>query len=597
MCGIAGYIHLNNERETQDLSIIKRMTDVIAHRGPDGEGSYLGENFVFGHRRLAIVDLSDAGHQPMVYLNRYVITYNGEIYNYPEIKEELIRNGYVFFSNTDTEVIMAAYDFWGVECLQKFNGMWAFVIYDKKLANFFISRDRFGIKPLYYINIDGKFVFSSEIKAISAYTEDSLSPNVAYLKQYLKYGPKEYISETAFSDVFRFPHASYFLGSVEELNHLKIEKFWRIKSNVKDVRFCREQAAIYAQQYYDLLYDAVKLRLRADVKVGSALSGGLDSSSIVYLVNQQLRELGKEEQQETFSSVYKTKGTEHCDESTFIDLLAQELNVRSNQIEPKENDIPAEHEKMIWSMENPPESSCMSGWHTFKKVSESNVIVTLDGQGADEQLAGYVPYIATYLTSLPIVDFYKEIPFFTKIPGAKKYLFRAFIMNHFKLLFGEKNLVRFAQKVLGKKINLNLNVTLEESINSGLLNLIHYSDHVSMGHSIESRMPFMDYRLVEFLASVPACYKMHNGWTKYIARMAFNNKLPDDICWRVDKMGWPIPEEKWFNGGLNGWMNSRINNSLLVRETSTDIDSADELTMQKRIRILNISVFDKVFFK
>ena len=597
MCGIAGYIYLDDKKIAENLSTIKRMTDVIAHRGPDGEGSYFGQNFVFGHRRLAIVDLSDAGHQPMVYQNRYVITYNGEIYNFPELRKELISNGYVFFSNTDTEVIMAAYDYWGVKCLKKFNGMWAFVIYDKELRKFFISRDRFGIKPLYYLKKDNKFIFSSEVKAISAYSEDSLSPNISYLKQYFQNGPKEYISETAFCDVFRFPHASYFLGSAEELNHLKVEKFWEIKSNLSNERFCPDQAAAYAQQYYDLLYDAVKLRLRADVKVGSALSGGLDSSSIVYLVNQQLRELGREEQQETFSSVYKTKGTEHCDESTFIDLLAQELSVRSNQIEPEETNIPTEHEKMIFSMENPPESTCMSGWHTFKKVSESNVVVTLDGQGADEQLAGYVPYIATYLTSLSIVDFYKEIPFFAKIPGAKKYLLRSFIMNHFKLIFGEKNLVRFAQKILGKKINLNLNVTLEESINAGLLTLIHYSDHVSMGHSIESRMPFMDYRLVEFLASVPSCYKMHNGWTKYIARLAFNNKLPDDICWRVDKMGWPIPEEKWFKGGLKEWINFRINGSSLVKEIISDLSSVEEITMQKKIRLLNVSVFDKVFCK
>ncbi len=597
MCGIVGYIYTNSEQVEHNKYLIKKMTDVIAHRGPDGEGSYFGKNFAFGHRRLAIVDLSEAGHQPMEYQNRYIITYNGEIHNFPELKKELKKQGYVFKSETDTEVVMASYDFWGVKCLEKFNGMWAFVLYDNSTETFFISRDRFGIKPLYFYNKDGEFVFGSEIKSILEYSEEIGSPNIDYLRKFVKDGTNEYNEETAFLDILRFPSASYFLGSSVDLEVLSVQKFWKVKSNLSGERFCQEKANQYAQQYYDLLYDAVKLRLRADVKVGSALSGGLDSSSIVYLVNQQLRAMGKEELQETFSSVHKEEGTTHCDESQYINLMSKELGVNSNQIAPRECDIPSELKCMIRFMENPPENTCMSMWHTFKKVAESNVAVTLDGQGADEQLAGYITYLPSYLTSLSIIDFYKELPCFFKIPGAKKYLFRAFVLSNFKWFFGKGCLSFVLDNILKKKFNLSLNAVLEESFNNGLLNLLHYADRGSMGNSIESRMPFMDYRLVEFLASIPACYKMHNGWTKYVARLAFDKKLPDDICWRIDKMGWPIPEDKWFNGGLKSWLKSEVINSDLVKEVVADLKGVDELPRKNKVRLLNLAVFDKVFLK
>ncbi|MBF4247322.1 asparagine synthase, partial [Vibrio anguillarum] len=381
-----------------------------------------------------------------------------------------------------------------------------------------------------------------------------------------------------------------FLGSKEQLlNQPKFTRYWELTTNTSKERFCPNKAKEYAKQYYDLLADAVRLRLRADVKVGSALSGGLDSSSIVYLVNEQLRAQGKADLQETFSSVYKSDGTQNCDESVYIDLLAKALNVNSNQIEPQEGDIPVEHQKMIWAMENPPESTCMSGWHTFIKVKESGVKVTLDGQGADEQLAGYLPYIASYLTSISLIDLYKEFFYFLKIPGAKKTLLLSFLMANFKFIFGMKAYQALFKKIKGRQPPTELNLELKSAIEKGLINLIHYSDRVSMGHSIESRMPFMDYRLVEFLAQVPACYKMHNGWTKYLARLAFDKKLPDEITWRKDKMGWPIPEEHWFRGNLRLWASDTLMNSKVLKEISPELDAETEFksNIKKSIRKLN----------
>ena len=596
MCGIAGYI----ASQLADQTPLKKMTDAIIHRGPDGEGQYYAPDFALGHRRLAIVDLSEAAAQPMHYLDRYVITYNGEVYNHPELREELTRHGYRFNSESDTEVILASYDYWGVDCLNKFNGMWAFVLYDKQEQQYFIARDRFGKKPLYYIHSADHFVFCSEVKGIYASGLVEKAPNKSYLKNYLENGPNEYDAETAFASVYRFPFAHYFLGSKEQLlNQPQFTRYWELTTNTSNERFCPNKAKDYAQQYYDLLADAVKLRLRADVKVGSALSGGLDSSSIVYLVNQQLKAQGKADLQETFSSVYKSDGTQDCDESHFIDLLAKELNVNSNQIEPQEQDVPAEHQKVIWAMENPPESTIMSSWHTFMKVKQARITVNLDGQGADELLAGYTPYISSYFMSISLVDLYKELFSFLQLPDVRKRVIQSFFLAHFRFFFGHKIYTKLFMKLKGHKAPSQLNETLKDSFTQGLVTLLHYADHTSMAHSVESRAPFMDYRLVEFLAQVPACYKMHKGWTKYLARLAFDKKLPDEITWRKDKMGWPIPEEHWFRGNLKDWFINTTEQSNLLKELSPSTNIAKELEnnepITKLIRKLNIAILNKKY--
>lgn len=585
MCGITGIISKNLISE----GIVEKMTDTIIHRGPDGYGYYYGENFTFGHRRLAIIDLTDAGHQPMEYMNRYVITYNGEVYNYLELKEELVKLGYNFKSDTDTEVIMAAFDCWGAECLKRFNGMWAFVIYDKEKKEFFISRDRFGKKPFYYYKDENTFVFASEIKAILEHPDIEAKADWDFLNDYLENGCKEYIKETAFKNIYRFDFSSYFLGTLEELlNDFEVKKYWEIKPNLIEEEFDENKAQEYAQKYYELLEDAVRIRLRADVKVGSALSGGLDSSSIVYLVNKLLKEQGKEELQETFSNVYKSSGTEDCDESKYIDILAQKLNVNSNQIEPNVQDIPKEHKKMIYALENPPENTLMSSWHTFKRVSNTDVKVTLDGQGADEQLAGYTYYFMNYLASASILEILQRIRHCSSIPFSKKHVLNGICLNVLKNIFGEKALNNFLKKTIKKYFEFNLNKQLSEESMSALITLIHYADHTSMAYSIESRMPFMDYRLVEFLASVPSCYKIHKGWTKYLARLAFDKKLPDEVCWRRDKMGWPIPEETWFNGPLKNWLYEKTNNEDILKKLNLSKSLLSKKRLNYRIKILNI---------
>lgn len=594
MCGITGIISKN----TIPKGIVENMTDTIASRGPDGYGYHHDNDFVFGHRRLAIVDLSPLGHQPMHYMDRYVITYNGEVYNHLELRNELMAQGYVFHSHTDTEVIMASYDFWGIESLKKFNGMWAFVIYDKLKDKYFISRDRFGKKPFYYYKVSGTFIFASEIKAILAHPEVEAKPNINFLNDYIQTTCKEYTKETAFENIYRFNFSSYFEGCLADLlGDFTTQKFWEINPNLSHEKFDEQKAKEYAQQYYELLEDAVRIRLRADVKVGSALSGGLDSSSIVYLINKLLQEQDKEVLQETFSSVYTSIGTEHCDESEYIDIMAAKLGVHSNKIEPNEQDIPKEIKKMIWHLENPPENSLMSSWHTFKLVASTDVKVTLDGQGADEQLGGYLPYLLNYISSLSFMDMLRESKKCYVLPNAKKYVLIGLSLGLYRTLFGDKFLKFTIKKIFKRDFETDLNKKLAEDAMSGLITLIHYADHTSMAFSIESRMPFMDYRLVEFLASVPACYKMHNGWTKYLARLAFDGKLPDEVNWRRDKMGWPIPEKKWFEGNLKKWFISMLKKSSIIHHLKHPGESVSKRVFALNVKFLNIAQWEEIFIK
>lgn len=635
MCGIFGYFQADTI--PNGLSVAQAMSHVLRHRGPDDEGFLLidGNNavvaaggtdtaegawvtstgfeprvhlgdipptnlplHVIGHRRLSIQDLSPLGHQPMCYRDRYWIVYNGEIYNHVELRAELEALDHNFRSHSDTEVLLAAYDEWGVDCLQRFNGMWSFVLYDSQTRNVFIARDRFGVKPFHYAIAGNSFVFASEPKAILGHPAVSIEPNLTYLCEYAAKGPAEYLHQTAFSGIVRLENASYIQCSIEDLIEGKFErkKFWNLTPNLSREVFDNAKADHLAAQYRTLLEDAVRLRLRADVKIGSALSGGLDSSSIVYLANKVLAEKGKRQQQETFSCVYKKPGTESCDESVFIDLLAKFLNVRSNQIEPSEENVPGEHSKMIFALDTPPENTLMSSWHTFKKVAETDVTVTLDGQGADEQLGGYLGYIHVYLAHLPLSELLGEVRAFLRVPGARKHILAGVSFNLLRRIGCSSVANRLAIRLSGHSLGAGLNERLHLDSMTSLGTLIHYADRTSMAYSIESRMPFLDYRLAEFLASVPACYKVHGGWTKYLARLAFDGLLPDEVVWRRDKMGWPIPERFWFSHGLKAWYQSSIQYSEVAKllEKHVELDRTPEHA-PRSLKVLNIATWERIF--
>lgn len=640
MCGIVGIISFDSD--DRSFQHITAMNRALAHRGPDDEGivffsgsnsdpsifggtatlkSVYGSQYKYcpskpfsndippqtkialGHRRLSIFDLSAAGHQPMCTEDgRYWIVYNGEIYNFKEIRNDLINEGEHFHSETDTEVLLKAYRSWGHKCLSYLNGMWAFVIYDRINNSIFISRDRFGKKPLYYYADRSCFIFASEIKAILKVPLVKTGPEIHNCISYIENGCQEIGRSTTFQNIFRFSPRAYAELSLAEIANRTIQekKFWGLVSNPSSETFNEKQAKKYSEVYYNLLLDAVRIRLRADVKVGSALSGGLDSSSIVFLTNQLLRAKRKDSKQITFSSVYKSKQVCYCDESTYIDMLAEFLNVNAKQIEPRSEDISTEHRRMIYAMDTPPEGTLMSSWHTYKCAHFNNVKVTLDGQGADEQLAGYLSYIITYLSNCEN-GVLKEALHLAQIPGAKKIIPTGLLL-HFGKRFLKKDVFGIALKLVGRKRNPyeTLNGRCVEDTLGNLITLIHFADRASMAHSVESRMPFMDYRLVEYLASIPASYKIYGGWTKFIARLAMDKKLPDEITWRRDKMGWPIPHKYWFQYPLKNWFYRVLTDSNFLRQLGYPIKIRKHIpgrkNLDKLIRLLNLAIWHDVFF-
>lgn len=634
MCGIFGII---GQGITDSRTLIN-TSRTLRHRGPDDEGILIingedqpqllwGEDtpigvradanksfhrnitdasnyfarLVLGHRRLSIQDLTSSGHQPMGFRERYWIVFNGEIYNHQELRKELETQGYGFNSTSDTEVIMAAYDQWGVQCLQRFNGMWAFVLYDVSKDEVLISRDRFGVKPFYFTLKNKQMIFASEIKALFCHPSISKQPDLLKVASYLASGSQEFGEHTMFEGILRLQNSHYILGKLEDIaaGRFKANRYWKISPTPSYEPFSIHQADLLKEQYYALLQDAVRIRLRADVTVGSALSGGLDSSSIVYLINTILSEQGIKDRQLTFSTVYRQKEVAYCDESLYIDQMATHLGVESNKTEPRPENVPEQHAKMIWHMDTPPDNTLMSSWHTFKLVQSHGIRVTLDGQGADEQLAGYTGYLTSHLISLSLGEWPFAIgSYFGKYP--KKAILTQLPYAALIRLFGRgfvSKCVEFSTPSMHQKLLLG-SMPFQERLlydcEHNLQNLLHYADRTSMAFSVESRMPFLDYRLAEFLSGVGSRYKIHAGWSKYIARRAFDKKLPDSITWREDKMGWPIPEKTWFEGPLKKWFDiyssphtGRIASALSARDRGADLGY--------RIRVLNLNTWEKCF--
>lgn len=572
MCGIAGIFNLN-EKDV-DREMIKKMTGIIAHRGPDDEGFYVKKNISLGHRRLSIIDLSDLGHQPMSNEDGSVwITYNGEIYNYLELKKELIKKGYVFKSKTDTEVIVYAYEEWGENCLNMFNGMFAFTIWDEKKQQFFCARDRFGIKPFYYFFDGERFVFASEIKAIVSLPFFKKEPNEKLIYDYLAFGIADHTEETFFKNIKNLEPSHYL---VLKKDRLEIKRYYQLPFNEDLGKFERKKCQKYSQKFLELFEDSIKLRLRSDVSVGSCLSGGLDSSTIVCITDKIFR--GKEFDKDTVGKCQKTFSScfedERFDERKYIQEVVKNTRVQENFVFPLGEKLWAEIDNLIWHQEEPfGSTSIYAQWSVMKLARENNTKVLLDGQGGDELLAGYLSYFGPYFNQLLIngrilkllkeilkaknnsQQSFEELAFYP-LKGMGMFLPQFFRLFLRKKLLLESNFINVNFADLYKKrenINvkkesrMNLQKTLwQDGVNIGLRSLLRYEDKNSMAFSVETRLPFLDYRVVEYAFSLPACYKIHDGWTKYLLRANLKNPIPEKIRWRRDKMGFVTPEMIWL---------------------------------------------------
>ncbi len=557
MCGISAIIR----KESGDLSFIVPMTRTIAHRGPDDEGFQKFENKVaLGHRRLSILDLSSAGHQPMkTPSGRFWITYNGEVYNYRDIRAELQKSGRTFQTQTDTEVILAAYELWGTDCLRRFNGMFSFVIYDTVERKIFAARDRFGVKPLYYADIDGIFALASEIKQFTVLPEWKFQANGQRAYDFLNWGVLDHTDETLFSGVKQLRGGHYLHFSIDSLKESTPKPIQWYFLSAEKFNGSFEEASL---QYRDLLMDSIRLRLHADVDVGSCLSGGLDSSTIVCMAAECLKD--SKEQLITF-----TAGSEvsRFDEREYVDAVIQKTGVDSRVVIPRSDELFNSLSDLIWHQDEPfISTSVFAQWEIFKLVKENGIKVMLDGQGADEHLGGYHGFFGNHL-----YDLFTSLRWKSLIQEASATRNRH---PHLPLMMMLANklvpstLQQRLRGMLGKSSAIPGWIDFErlqaspstpypaqhpfyaqsqqQILESSVPMLLHFEDRNSMAHSIESRTPFLDYRLVEFALGCPSHYKVGGGVSKRLLRSAADGILPDKITHRHDKMGFMTAEEVWF---------------------------------------------------
>jgi len=595
MCGISGIVDKNNNSVSREK--IQKINNLANHRGPDGEGYYLGNNFAIGHRRLSIIDLSSSGAQPMTYLDNYVITYNGEIYNYKELKIELSEQGYTFHSKTDTEVILASYDCWGKNCVKKFNGMWAFTIFDKRKNILFCSRDRFGIKPFYFYQNKDFFVFGSEIKQILPEVND-LKVNKKILIDYLLEGLEDHCNETFFENILKLEQSCNLIYELSS-HEYRIEKYFELHIN-QDIRDLNENDSI--NLYEKTFSDAVSLRLRSDVKVGTCLSGGLDSSAVVAFANQK-------KSGNTFTAIHGKSHDKNKDESYFAKKVSEQLNIDLSIYETSNESLIKNINNCIEILEEPFGGlSCLLYIFVMDEAKKNELVVLLDGQGGDETLLGYERYFSNYLNSLNI---YRKLLEFSNISNnsnlgivnlLKYWIFfsmksfrkiilskRAnFIKNKYKKLSAkEKNSKKTSDKIF--------NLQISEITKIQLPHLLRYADRISMSRSIESRVPFLDYRLVETAVSLKTELKIKNGWSKYILRKIIDDKLDKEIVWRKTKFGFEAPLDSW-ESELFSSMNFKdaLSNSKIINEICRPF-KLENVPNKTKWRLYNIAKWEEFY--
>lgn len=586
MCGIAGIY--NSSGEPIDKLRLEKMTGMVHHRGPDDEGYLLvntneniiqhckgtdtivnfqgtlphlregiSANLAFGFRRLSIIDLSEKGHQPMSNsAGNLWIVFNGEIYNYLEIREELLSFGYKFLTQSDTEVILTAYEHWGTGCLNHFNGMWSFAIWDKRTKTLFCARDRFGVKPFYYYWNGKQFIFGSEVKQILVHDIEKRLDEQVIVKSFAISNFLENSGGTYFRHIKVLPHSHYILISQKEFSlnryyDLPIDKFETSGLSFSDA----------GETYKELFKDSVKLRMRSDVEVGSALSGGLDSSAIVMLAADYT---GKQFQ--TFSSYFTH--TPAYDERQWISLVVDRAKTKTHLVSADPEESKNEIERIIWYHDVPLEgSSPVAQYYVMRLANSNNVTVLLDGQGSDEITGGYnhgfYRYYADLLRQLHLSRFLCQYLSYLRY-NQKGSILAKLAKTAVVTVFKESTLYRTEAKhsfqpITGfdiKKLRMDevidingsklSNFLYNQVMSTSIQTLLHYEDRNSMANSIESRVPYLDYRLVEFVFSLPSAYKINGHLGKYIHREALKKIVPAEILERKDKIGFLAPGEYFW---------------------------------------------------
>lgn len=598
MCGISGIINLDKSRALE--SQISIMNQVIQHRGPDSSQYYLYENLALGHRRLSIIDLTEEGNQPMHYKNKYTIVFNGEIYNYIEIKNELILNHYTFESSSDTEVILCAYDFWGEECVSRFNGMWSFSILDKEKNILFISRDRFGVKPFYYSKYNSQFIFGSEIKQILEIT-NFRKVNYNILMDYLVWGFTDHTNNTFFEGIFKLEPSHNLIYNLET-NDYHIKQYFDIEKTNYSSKTNEEVLNLYKE----ILYNAVDLRLRSDVKVGTCLSGGLDSSSIAAIASK----INNQRNQSSFFAIHAKSSEKSSDESEFAIQVKNHCNLEMTIINPSIEDFTNNIDEVIYTQEEPFGGlSIFMQYFVMQETRNKKCVVLLDGQGGDECLLGYERYYPAIFLEQRNINGFKEFIkgvrnskiSFLKMIGFSFY-FPIFQIRCFSLLkkanFIKSEYLKKADAQHLKTNSLNyfnlFNLQKQEIYSTQLQALLRYEDKNSMRHSVEARLPFLDYRLLQLSLSIPFWYKIKDGWTKFILRKSVESLLPKSIVWRKNKKGFEAPTNEWMKI-IEKDLSKEISNSEILKKILKQNANIENLDQIQKWRLYNVAKWEKIY--
>lgn len=558
MCGIAGFIDTKLSNEVAEKTI-SSMLESIAHRGPDARSTWVNLPVVLGHNRLSIIDLSPDGTQPMHYFDSAIV-FNGEIYNYIEVREELIAKGYKFSTQSDTEVVLAAYHEYGQSCVDKFIGMWAFALWDKLKNELFCSRDRFGIKPFYYILDNGRFYFGSEYKVLKQTPVFTNDLNLDQVSRGLQLGWVCYEDETYYEKLKSLPAAHSLTFRSGEIN---IDRYWDIDASKK----CNLTLEEKYNEFRRLFLDSIKLHMRADVEVGGCLSGGLDSSAIAASVARLFPQINFK----TFTIYYE--GKDAVDERPWVnEVLKENPSLKDFTYSPNDKDLVDNYERAFYHADVPMAgSSPISQYFVMQLASKHRIKVLLDGQGSDEYLAGYMHSFYRLIGGLLSQgnflkahrQFYshagtQEFSVKKKVDSAAKSVLSIFKDENQLYNFEYRNYYPFLSLngknaiTLKKFDSTRLNQFLYHlTFNTSLPSLLQYEDRNSMAFSIESRVPFLDHRLVEFAFSLNDDDKFSQGITKNVLRKCLKDILPEKITLRTDKKGFVTPGEiRWLRGPL-----------------------------------------------
>jgi asparagine synthase (glutamine-hydrolysing) len=609
MCGISGIVQL--QQHSSDLAeVLQNMNDRLQHRGPDDEGFTLFSNGVatclggkdtpkesyvstlsyapksaisdvrnvnfqlgFGHRRLAIIDLSAGGHQPMCLANdsKLWITLNGEIYNYLELRAELIQLGHRFQTESDTEVVLASYKQWGKDCLSRFNGMWSFVIFDQQKNILFGSRDRFGVKPMYYVHNDQHFAFASEQKSLLEVPSYRASVNTNAILPFLLYGHVELDCEGFFKDLFELSPSHFFEFDLAS-KHLNIERYYELGIQKKNPTFNQTQFDQAKKNIQLGIEKAIELRFRSDVPIGFCLSGGLDSSTIVCTAS----ELAKKQEIASLKHgihTFTASNDSPMDESEWAKQVVDQTHATWHNTIVDSRTLVQDIQSLIYYQDIPlATTSTYAQSRVMKAAKEAEITILIDGQGGDELFAGYQSFYYSYfhqlIKSFSWLSLWKEGRSLANSPSSLKALLMAKMKSH--LTFFPSGIQRlFSLRLKPETSYLNpdflknqqsqLNLVGDfksDSLNDRLKayctehylkGLLRWEDRCSMQYSIESRTPFSDdIDLIELAFQMPANYKIRHGWSKYILRESIKGLVPESIRLRKDKKGFSIPQNQWL---------------------------------------------------